>query len=59
MSGAKVSSEEIGIVRQFTFSSSLQRMSVVIRRLRADNFDLYSKGAPEMIVSLCEASTGQ
>lgn len=56
-SGKMSSSEQIGIVRQFTFSSSLQRMSVIVRQLGADHFDIYSKGAPEMIASLCAADS--
>jgi magnesium-transporting ATPase (P-type) len=50
---------EIGIVRQFTFSSKLQRMSVVTRNLGAAQFRLFAKGAPEMIASLCRSSTGE
>lgn len=57
--GGNVSVDEVGIVRQFTFSSSLQRMSVIIRKLSANNFDLYCKGAPEMIVSLCDVTSGE
>lgn len=51
------SSVEIGILRQFTFSSSLQRMSVVVRMLGAQNLLLYCKGAPEMIASLCKSDS--
>ena len=54
----QIMSEEVGIVRQFTFSSSLQRMSVIVRRLGADHFDIFTKGAPEMIASLCVTDTG-
>lgn len=50
---------EVGILRQFTFSSSLQRMSVIARTLGNSNFDLYAKGAPEMIASLCKPETGK
>ncbi|XP_012263211.2 polyamine-transporting ATPase 13A3 isoform X1 [Athalia rosae] len=45
-------SMEIGIVREFPFSSSLQRMSVITRTLGANHFDFYCKGSPEMILSL-------
>ncbi|ESP04540.1 hypothetical protein LOTGIDRAFT_135940 [Lottia gigantea] len=46
--------EDIGIVRQFPFSSSLQRMSVIVRTLNSSNFDLYVKGSPEMISQLSQ-----
>ncbi|XP_071515711.1 polyamine-transporting ATPase 13A3-like isoform X2 [Panulirus ornatus] len=45
---------EIGIVRQFPFSSSTQRMSVMVRKLGQQHMDLYAKGAPEVIQSLCQ-----
>lgn len=45
-------SEEVGILRQFPFSSSLQRMSVVARNLTGTQFEVYVKGAPEVIVPL-------
>ncbi|KAF6029314.1 ATP13A2 [Bugula neritina] len=48
---------EIGIVKQFTFSSSLQRMSVITRTLGKDFMELYAKGAPEKITSLCLPQT--
>ena len=50
---------EVGIVRQFPFSSSLQRMSVITRTLGAKDFELYSKGSPEMISSLSLPHTGK
>jgi len=49
---------EVGILRQFTFSSKLQRMSVVARQLAGRHFVLYAKGSPEMIASLCDTNTG-
>ncbi|KAH9514185.1 hypothetical protein Btru_030489 [Bulinus truncatus] len=52
-----LSGGDIGIVRQFPFSSSLQRMSVITRRLGAKNFDLYVKGSPEMVTSLSKQDT--
>lgn len=48
---------EIGIVRQFPFTSSLQRMSVITRTLGATHYDLYCKGSPEMILSLSKAES--
>ncbi|XP_066565308.1 polyamine-transporting ATPase 13A3 isoform X1 [Amia ocellicauda] len=51
------SSYEIGIVRQFPFSSGLQRMSVVARLLGEKRMDAYLKGAPEVVASLCKKET--
>ncbi|XP_056009039.1 polyamine-transporting ATPase 13A3-like isoform X2 [Ostrea edulis] len=48
---------QYGVIRQFTFSSALQRMSVVARNLNGQSFELYTKGAPEMIASLCKQET--
>lgn len=51
-------SYEIGIVRQFPFSSVLQRMCVIARVLGEKRMDAYMKGAPEVIASLCKQETG-
>ncbi|CAL9696093.1 unnamed protein product [Knipowitschia caucasica] len=51
------SAYEIGIVRQFPFSSALQRMSVVARLLGEKRMDAYMKGAPEVVASLCKHNT--
>lgn len=48
---------EIGILRQFPFSSSLQRQSVITKRLEHSHHVLYAKGAPEMIAGLCDPDT--
>lgn len=45
-------------MRQFPFSSALQRMSVVVRRLGEKHMDAYLKGAPEVVASLCKQHTG-
>ncbi|KAJ9592472.1 hypothetical protein L9F63_015888, partial [Diploptera punctata] len=55
--GQDIPSLEIGIVRQFPFSSSLQRMSVITRTLGASQFQAYCKGSPEMILSLSHPDT--
>uniref|UniRef100_A0A8C9ZNH3 ATPase 13A3 n=1 Tax=Sander lucioperca TaxID=283035 RepID=A0A8C9ZNH3_SANLU len=53
----KHSVPEIGIVRQFPFSSTLQRMSVVVRRLGEKHMNAFLKGAPEVVASLCKQHT--
>jgi magnesium-transporting ATPase (P-type) len=50
-------SNDIGIIKQFPFSSSLQRMSVVVRALSRTNFTLYCKGSPEKIAEMCKPET--
>lgn len=48
---------EIGIIHQYQFSSTLQRMSVVVKTLTSPEFQLYCKGSPEMIVQLSKAES--
>ncbi|KAK0400708.1 hypothetical protein QR680_015410 [Steinernema hermaphroditum] len=50
---------ELAIIRQFTFSSSLQRMTVIAHNPRETGRQmyLYCKGAPEMVASLCRPET--
>ncbi|XP_063984663.1 polyamine-transporting ATPase 13A3-like isoform X1 [Diachasmimorpha longicaudata] len=48
---------EIGIIQQYQFSSSLQRMSTVVKVLGTDHFRIYTKGSPEMILSLSKPET--
>lgn len=48
---------EIGIIQQYQFSSSLQRMSVIVRVLGSDDFRAYTKGSPEMIINLSKTET--
>lgn len=48
---------ELGVLRQFTFSSDLQRMSVLVRALPTSDpklLQVYVKGAPETIRRLCK-----
>lgn len=56
-SASKKCKKDVGILRQFPFSSSLQRMSVVTRQFSGNRFVVFSKGAPEKIASLCDPST--
>lgn len=48
---------EIGIIIQHQFSSTLQRMSVITRTLNSDQFEIFCKGSPEMIMSLSKPET--
>ena len=48
---------EIAILKQYTFSSELQRMSVVTRKLGSKHMNVYVKGSPEMVASLCKHET--
>ncbi|KAM6453284.1 polyamine-transporting ATPase 13A3-like isoform 2-T4 [Liasis olivaceus] len=48
---------QIGILVQFPFSSSLQRMSVVTRTLGEKRLVAYMKGAPETVGGLCRKET--
>ncbi|NXN14199.1 AT132 ATPase, partial [Indicator maculatus] len=47
----------LGILRRFPFSSSLQRMSVVAKLPGEAPAQVYVKGAPEMVASLCMKET--
>ncbi|GLV35836.1 anne boleyn [Carabus blaptoides fortunei] len=48
---------EIGIIRQFPFSSSQQCMSVICRILGAVNMTVFTKGAPEKVYAMCTADS--
>lgn len=48
---------EIGIMQQYQFSSSLQRMSVIVRVSGSETYKAYTKGSPEMILSLSKPET--
>ena len=43
---------EVKILQQYQFSSALQRMSVISQRSDSNKFMAFTKGSPEMIVSL-------
>ena len=51
--------EEVGIVREFPFSSSVQRMSVIVKQIHEPTFQYFCKGAPEKILTLCRPETGK
>ncbi|XP_053308201.1 polyamine-transporting ATPase 13A2 [Spea bombifrons] len=47
----------VGVLQRFPFSSALQRMSVISKLPGDAPCDLYMKGAPEMVASLCRNET--
>lgn len=50
--------DTITILRQFPFSSALQRMSVIAQLAGDLHLHVYMKGAPEMVASFCRSETG-
>lgn len=48
---------ELGIIRSFEFVSSLRRMSVIVRRLGSPTFEVFVKGAPEVMTDICRPET--
>jgi cation-transporting ATPase 13A3/4/5 len=48
---------ELGVIRTFDFVSSLRRMSVVVKRFKSSSMEIYVKGAPEVMVEICEPSS--
>lgn len=47
----------MAILKQFHFSSNLQRMSVIVQPNGKPNYSVFCKGSPEMIMSLCDSSS--
>ncbi|KAL3272232.1 hypothetical protein HHI36_022715 [Cryptolaemus montrouzieri] len=43
--------------KEFPFSSSHQRMGVIIRKLNAPNFEYYCKGSPEMLLNFIDKNS--
>lgn len=50
--------DSITILRQFPFSSGLQRMSVIAQLAGDLHLHVYMKGAPEMVARFCCSETG-
>lgn len=50
---------EIAIIKQFTFSASLLRMTVLGQALGEDHLFVTTKGAPEKIKELCRPETSE
>ncbi|PNJ69460.1 ATP13A4 isoform 4 [Pongo abelii] len=53
---SQVPVEGIAILRQFPFSSALQRMTVIVQEMGGDRL-AFMKGAPERVASFCQPET--
>ncbi|KAF6117491.1 ATPase 13A4 [Phyllostomus discolor] len=53
---SQVPVEGIAILHQFPFSSSLQRMTVIVQEMGGDRL-AFMKGAPEKVASFCQPET--
>lgn len=51
ISQSEIDEFQIGIIREFPFSSSSQRMGVIVRRLNGMTFEYFCKGSPEMLLN--------
>ena len=49
---------EVGLVRQFPFSSEMQRMAVIVRDSRKNHYDFFVKGSPEKVAAMCKQLPG-
>ena len=50
---------EIAVLKTYPFDSAVQRMTVITKKKGAQQFDVYVKGAPEKVASLCKQETGE
>ncbi|EGU11382.1 Ca-transporting ATPase [Rhodotorula toruloides ATCC 204091] len=48
---------ELGVLRTFDFVSSLRRMSVLVKKLKSNSVEACVKGAPEVMIDICDKST--
>ncbi len=48
---------EIACLKTYPFDSAVQRMTVVTKKKGSPQFDVYVKGAPEKVASLCKPET--
>ena len=48
---------EIACLKTYPFDSAVQRMTVIAKKKGAPHFDVYVKGAPEKVASLCKPET--
>lgn len=49
---------ELAILKTFPFESREQRMTVVVRARKSSIMEVFIKGAPERVATLCKEETG-
>ena len=54
---AAPSNIEIACLKTYPFDSAVQRMTVVVKKKGAPHFEVFVKGAPEKVASLCKPET--
>ncbi len=57
-SGAS-SNLEIALLKTYPFDSAVQRMTVITRKKGSPHFDVFVKGAPEKVASLCKPESSK
>lgn len=55
----EVSSCEYEVFKTYPFESSQQRMTVIGKERSKENYEIFIKGAPEKIASLCVKESGK
>jgi magnesium-transporting ATPase (P-type) len=49
---------EIAVLKTYPFDSAVQRMTVITMKKGSQQFEVFVKGAPEKVASLCRPETG-
>ena len=50
---------EIAVLKTYPFDSAVQRMTVITKKKGSPVFNVYVKGAPEKVASLCRPETSK
>ena len=50
---------EIAVLKAYPFDSAVQRLTVITKKKGSPQFDVYVKGAPEKVASLCKPETSE
>ena len=50
---------EIAVLKAYPFDSAVQRFTVITKKKGSPQLDVYVKGAPEKVASLCKPETSR